>query len=211
MTVAAILLAAGASRRMGEPKPLLAWGDTTLIQFEYGELAASCVDEIVIVCGHRMEHVRRALGEAERHVVFNPRWPQGRSTSLATGASALLRPVLNAGAPRPDAVVVQNVDQPTRAAIIDRLVDELMSGKHDIVQPSYLDAAGAMHGGHPVVIAGRLLEELAAVTEVTLGLRAVTERHTPHRVPFEGEPAVWLDLDTPDVLDEARRAFGVAG
>ena len=67
-----------------------------------------------------------------------------------------------------------------------------------------------MHGGHPVVVSGRLLEELAAVTEATFGLRAVVQAHPPHRIPFEREPAVWLDLDTPDVLDEARRAFGVA-
>jgi CTP:molybdopterin cytidylyltransferase MocA len=151
--------------------------------------------------------VRRALGDAERHIVFNPRWPQGRSTSLATGAAALLRD----GHPRPDAVVVQNVDQPTRASIIDRLVDELLRGDYDVVQPSYADDAGAEHGGHPVVLAGRLLEDLAAVTEPTLGLRAVVDRHPAHRVPFEDEPAVRFDLDTPEVVDEARRAFGVAG
>ena len=124
MTIAAILLAAGASRRMGQPKPLLAWGDETLIEFEYGQLAASLVDDIVIVCGNRMEYVRRTLGDAARHIVFNPRWPQGRSTSLAAGAAALLRRTVEEGAPRPDAIVIQNVDQPTRAAIIDRLIME---------------------------------------------------------------------------------------
>ena len=211
MTVAAILLAAGASRRMGEPKPLLAWGDATLIEWEYAQLAASCVDDIVIVCGSRMERVRRVLGGGARHIVFNAGWPQGRATSLAAGATALLRAALDGGRPRPEAVVIQNVDQPTRAAIIDRLVMERGRGAHDIVQPSYRDAAGGVHGGHPVVISGLLLEELAAVTEATLGLRAVVERHPPHRVPFEGDPAVWLDLDTPDLLDEARRTFGVAG
>lgn len=205
MTIAALLLAAGASRRMGSPKPLLPWGDVTLIEWEYGQLMASVVDDIVIVCGARAEQVRRVLGPAERHLVFNPRWPQGRATSLAEGARALLRP----GRPQPEAIVIQNVDQPTRSSIIDRLVEARRAGDHDIVQPAWEDEAGRPHGGHPVVVAGRLLPELAAVTEATLGLRAVVDRHPPVRVPFDRDPAVWLDLDTPDLLDEARRVFGI--
>ena len=205
MTVAAILLAAGASRRMGSPKPLLPWGDCTLIEWEYAQLMASCVDDIVIVCGARAEQVRRVLGAAERHIVFNARWPQGRATSLAEGARALLR----SGRDQPEAIVIQNVDQPTRPSIIDRLVAARREGDCDAVQPRYEDDAGVEHGGHPVVVAGRLLPELARVTDATFGLRAVLERHPPVRVPFERDPAVWLDLDTPDLLHEARLVFGI--
>ena len=205
MTVAAILLAAGASRRMGSPKPLLAWGDCTLIGWEYTQLMASCVDDIVIVSGAKTEEVRRALGAAERHIVFNARWPQGRATSLAEGVRALLRP----GRATPECVVIQNVDQPTRPSIIDRLVAVRRERDADVVQPRYEDNEGAEHGGHPVVVSGRLLTELSRVTDATYGLRAVLERHPPHRVEFERDPAVWLDLDTPDVVEEARRVFGI--
>ena len=209
MTVAAILLAAGASRRMGSSKPLLPWGDCTLIEWEYAQLMASCVDDIVIVCGARMEQVRRVLGPAARHIVFNAGWPQGRATSLAEGARALLHRVRSEDHEPPECIVIQNVDQPTRPAIIDRLVAARREGDRDVVQPRYEDDAGREHGGHPVVVEGRLLPELARVTEATLGLRAVLERHPPARVPFERDPAVWLDLDTPDLLDEARRVFGI--
>src|SRR5690606_15974507 len=134
VTVAAILLAAGASRRMGFPKPLIPWGDCTLIEWEYRQLMASVVDDIVIVCGARMEEVRRALGPAAaRHIVFTPRWPQGRATSLAEGARALLR----AGRITPECVVIQNVDQPTRTSIIDRLVEARRERDLDAVQPRY--------------------------------------------------------------------------
>ena len=205
MTVSAILLAAGASRRMGSPKPLLAWGDGTLIEWEYAQLMASVVDDIVIVCGARMEHVRRVLGTAERHIVFNPRWPQGRATSLAAGAAALLHPDREV----PEAIVIQNVDQPTRPSIIDRLVEARRERDLDVVQPSYKAEDGSTHGGHPVVLAGRLLTELSSVTDATYGLRAVLERHTPTKIPFERDPAVWIDLDTPDLLPDARRVFGI--
>ncbi len=205
MTVAAILLAAGASSRMGEPKPLVRWGDRTLIEWELDQLLASCVDEIVVVVGNRAERVRRILGESgERYLVFNQRWPQGRATSLAKGAAALLAP----GRPRPSVVVVQNVDQPAPAHVIDRLVATLRERAVEAIQPTYLDAAGKEHGGHPVVLAGALLEELAAATEATEGLRAILQRHPPLRLPMPDEPSIALDLDTPEALAEGRRVLG---
>lgn len=219
MTVAAILLAAGASRRMGSPKPLLPWGDCTLIEWEYAQLMASCVDDIVVVCGAKAEHVRRVLGTAEQHIVFNPRWPQGRATSLAAGALALMRPgrevqpgaggAMSANAGGLEAVVIQNVDQPTRPSIIDRLVEARRADDLDVVQPGYEADDGTIHGGHPVVVSGRLLGELSRVTDATYGLRAVLQRHPPVRIPFERDPAVWIDLDTPDLVPEARRVFGI--
>jgi molybdenum cofactor cytidylyltransferase len=204
--VAAILLAAGASQRMGHPKPLLPWGSRTLIEWEIDQLMASCVDDIVVVAGRRCEEIRRTLGTGSRWVVFNPRWPQGRATSLATGARALLS---NSRGALPDAVVVLNVDQPALAPVIDRLVHELREHDCSAVQPSYREIDGAEHGGHPIVLAGGLLPELANVTEATLGMRAVLERHPPRRIPMPDEPCVRLDLDTPDDLAEARRIFGL--
>ena len=146
MSVAAIVLAAGASSRMGSPKPLLSWGDASLLGWEIDELGHSQIEDIVVVTGAYADDVRRALPAGQRmHCVFNARWAQGRSTSLAAGATALLSPSRR----RPDAVVIQNVDQPTRADIIDRLVDELRSTGAEAVQPSYLGSRG-----HPVVVAG---------------------------------------------------------
>ena len=200
MTVAAIVLAAGASTRMGSPKPLLAWGDQTLLAFELDELRRSCVDDIVVVTGARADDVRRSLADSARHCVFNARWPQGRATSLACGATALLAPSL----PRPEAVVIQNVDQPTHAEIVDRLVDELRTSGAEIVQPSYQGQAG-----HPVVLAGALLEELAQASEQRLGLRGVLESHPPRRFAMDGEPIVRVDRDTPEALSAGRLLFGV--
>lgn len=209
MTVAAILLAAGASSRMGEPKPLVRWGGRTLIEWERDQLLASCVEEIVIVTGSRAQAVRAALGEAGRYLVFNQRWPQGRATSLAKGAAALLA----AGRPRPSVVVVQNVDQPVPARVIDRLVEAFRArvaegARIEAVQPAYRDAAGREHGGHPVVLDGALLEELARADEEAEGLRDILRRHPPLRLPMPDEPSVALDLDTPEALAEGRRVLG---
>ena len=201
MTVAAIVLAAGESRRMGSPKALLPWGDQSLLAWELDQLAASSVDEIVVVLGARSEAIRRSLGEGARYCVFNQRWPQGRATSLVRGAEALLR----GGRAAPEATVIQNVDQPTRPDIIDALVDELRRARVDAVQPEYQG-----HGGHPVVIAGHVLPLLLRAEERTLGLRGILEQHPPLKIPMEDQPVVALDLDTPETLPAARALLGVA-
>lgn len=200
MTTAAIILAAGASKRMGQPKALIPWGDRTLLNWELDELLRSSVDDIVVVIGRRAEDVRRSLGGGARYSVFNQRWPQGRATSLAKGAETLVA----GGRAAPSAVVIQNVDQPSRADIIDRLLAELRSSGAEAVQPSYQGKAG-----HPVVLDGSLIPELIAATEATLGLRAIIERHPPRLLAMDDEPVVRIDLDTPDTLDSARQLLGV--
>lgn len=213
MNAAAIVLAAGASRRMGSPKPLLPWGDRTLLAWELAELRRSCVgDGIVVVTGAHADAVRRSLGEWGGYCVFNPRWAQGRATSLVAGAQAFLKMARprTPGSPadiapsRPDVIVVQNADQPTRADIVDRLAEELRASGAEAVQPSHRGARG-----HPVALDGALLEELAAASEEELGLRSVLRRHPPRRLPMDDEPIVRLDLDTPDALAEGRRLCGV--
>lgn len=198
--IAAILLAAGESRRMGSPKALLPWGGQTLLAWEIEQLLASSVDEIVVVLGARSEEVRRSLGEASQHCVFNQRWAHGRSTSLAKGADALLR----GGSEVPEATVIQNVDQPTRPDIIDALVERLRSDRLDAVQPQR-DG----HGGHPVVVSGTVLPLLLGADEATFGLRGVLQQHPATKVPMEDEPVVSLDLDTPDTVSPARALLGV--
>ncbi|MEX2372376.1 MAG: NTP transferase domain-containing protein, partial [Dehalococcoidia bacterium] len=81
MSNAAILLAAGASTRMGREKPLLPWAGTTLIEHELQVLRDAHIERIAIVLGARAEFVRRHIGWG-MPLVFNPRWASGRATSL---------------------------------------------------------------------------------------------------------------------------------
>ena len=133
MIAAAIVLAAGASTRMGRPKPLLPWGNSTLLAWELKELLHSCVGDIVVVTGAHADEVRGSLGDCARYCTFNPLWALGRAGSLACGAHTLL----HYGQTPLEAIMVQNVDQPTRHDIIDRLFEEIHSSGAEAVQPSY--------------------------------------------------------------------------
>jgi molybdenum cofactor cytidylyltransferase len=200
VNVAAIILAAGASSRMGRAKALLPWHDTTLLGHEIEVLREAGVGQISVVIGMHAQQIRRAVPVA-MPFVFNPRWAQGRATSLAKGASVLKRD------PAPDAILVQNVDQPTTVAVVQRLIEVFQESGADAVQPVYRDEHGQEHGGHPVLLSGTLLPALLEAREATEGLRGVLHTKRVERVSIE-DPTVALDLDTREAYEAARAALG---
>jgi len=195
MTVAAILLAGGESRRMGSPKPLLKWGGRTLIEYQLEQLKPPAVDRLVVVLGHRADEVRPYVHRAGAQAVINELYAEGRASSLRVGAAALPEEI--------EAVLVLNVDQPRPRWVIERLVEEHRRGGNLITVPSF----GGQRG-HPPVLAGSLLPELREVREATQGLRAVVERHQAevHEVPFDSE-VVLLDINRPEEYERARASY----
>ncbi len=83
-----IILAAGASTRMGRPKQLLPLGGRSMLQRTLDEAAASCLDELVLVLGHRSQEILDELQLPDRpscRVVLNRRYSVGQSSSLVLG------------------------------------------------------------------------------------------------------------------------------
>jgi molybdenum cofactor cytidylyltransferase len=192
---AAILLAAGESARMGEPKPLLPWGERTLIEYQLEELTGCGVDEIVVVLGYEAERVRPLAVAGGARVVLNQAYRRGRASSLRAGVSVLQDDV--------DAVLVASADQPRPRTLLRHLLDVHRNGTAQITIPTYEGRRG-----HPTVVAGALMAELRTVEEKNLGLRGLLERHVAavHGVPVPS-PLVLLDLNTPEEYERARRDY----
>jgi molybdenum cofactor cytidylyltransferase len=195
--VAALLLAAGLSSRMGRPKPLLPWGGQTLVEFQVGQMKAAGIDDVIVVTGHEAAAVSGALAHSGARVVFNPRFIEGRAGSVRTGAAALGEGV--------EQIVLLSVDQPRPAAITRALIEaHAMSGAL-IAVPRYDGRRG-----HPVVFAGTLLAELRTVDEAGEGLRAVRRAHAGGTIEVEvDDPRALLDVNTPGAYAEALRLFGL--
>src|SRR6266705_6568886 len=102
--VAAILLAAGRSRRMGAFKPLLPFGETTVVETCVNNLQATSVGELVVVVGHRADDVRNILKERRLRFAFNPDPESEMSVSIARGIEQIDSDT--------KAVVIALVDQP---------------------------------------------------------------------------------------------------
>lgn len=197
MTTAAILLAAGESTRMGTPKPLLSWGDATLIEYQVRELAAAGIDDIVAVLGHAADAVRPCV-PPEARVVVNEAYRDGRASSLRTGAGVLPGDA--------DPILVLNVDQPRPRDVLCSLLASHRDGGALITLPV---AEGRR--GHPPVLAGHLLPELRNASEEARGLRGVIGAHQEAvREADLSAPVVLLDINTPADYRRALARFGMA-
>jgi molybdenum cofactor cytidylyltransferase len=194
--IRALLFAAGESRRMGSPKPLLPWRGQPLVAYQVTQLRDAGVDEVVVVTGHAAAEVGPIAEAAGGRVVENPDYQSGRASSIRAGALALSDDTL--------AVVTLNVDQPRPAALIRQVLDAHRSSGAMITTPEHDGRRG-----HPVLFDGSLLPELRAVQEETEGLRAVVRRHSGRRqITPIADPIIHLEFNTPEEYAAAMAAMG---
>ena len=190
--VAAILLAAGQSRRMGAFKPLLPFGDKTVIESCLDYLSE--IENVVVVLGHRADEIRGLLQNVT--IAINPDPNSEMGASIGVGLRALPSTT--------KAVVIALVDHPAVPAnVVSQLIEEWNSGGR-IVLPTWQN-----RGGHPVLVDLSFRAELLSLDQ-TGGLRQLLKTHQAHvkRVPVDS-PFVARDMDTwDDYLALHEEAFG---
>lgn len=196
--IAAVLLAAGRSRRMGAFKPLLPFGGVSVVEACVDALRGAGVAEVVVVVGHRGDEVRAAL--AHLHGVrfaLNESAGSEMGVSVARGVESLSGEAA--------AALVALVDQPAvPPAEIRRLFDERRRTGARLVVPEWRG-----RGGHPVLVDLAFREELLTLVPAE-GLRALFDAHRAEvlRVPA-GSPYVTRDMDTrEDYLALHTEVFG---
>lgn len=198
--IAALILAAGASRRMGSPKPLLDWHGYPLIQYQIQQLRDAGCDRVVVVLGDRADRILCFINNDPQTIVIrNPDYRQGRASSVRVGASAL--------PPATQWIAVLGIDQPRPATISKQLIKASSNSSAAIIVPSHQGRRG-----HPTLFAGHLLPEMLRVQEESLGLRAILQHHRDEvqEVEMAGKEAeiVLLDLNTPQDYENARKVWG---
>lgn len=182
--VAAVILAAGASTRFGQPKQLLDWGGVPLLTHVADVPLAAGLAPVIVVLGCRAEAARAALGTRPVQAVMNWRWKEGLSTSVQTGLAML--------PPETEAVIFLQCDQPLITAdLLQALLACFEETGSAIVHPAH---AGQRRT--PVLFARRLFPELAAVSGDEGG-RAVIARHVGEVTTVEvANPDLLADIDT---------------
>ena len=188
--IAAVVLAAGRSTRMGGPNKLLqSVGGRALVRIAAETALASRASRVVVVTGHQAGEVEAALQGLSVTFVHNPDYAEGLSTSVRTGIAALPASV--------DAAVICLGDMPrVGPALIDRLIEAFdPSSGALIVLPSHRGQRG-----NPVLWARRFFEDLKAL-EGDTGARQILARHGDGvvEVPVADEGASF-DVDTPEAL-----------
>lgn len=203
--VAAIVLAGGASRRMGVPKAGLLHEGRTFLACVLGALRAGGVGDAVVVSGSAHEAVLDALPAVHpASVLRNPQPERGQLSSLKVALAAL-----RTRATPPAAAVVALVDHPAvRASTVARMLDAWSgraAGDDARSAPVILVPTHDGRRGHPVLFAADVWEELLATPD-EVGARAVVHAN-PGRVRevVVDDPGVHIDVDTPaDLLSLPR-------
>ena len=212
--VAALLLAAGESSRMGDFKALLPWRDKTLIQDQVAALTGCGASPIVAVVGYQGEAIESLIrGARGVWCTRNPDYRQGKTTSIKAGLQVLRQLLESAkGNYVAKAILILNVDQPRSPETLSRIVDlhfHAGAGRQAGSPTLITIPTHQGKGGHPIVLSTSLLAELMDISEETLGLRAVVRRHQKDTQRVEiASREVLIDLNTPQDYQEALSVSG---
>lgn len=197
--VAAIVLAAGMSRRMGLPKQLMPLGDKTLLEHALANVRSAEVSEIVLVLGAHADEIEQKIATDGLKIVINSLYEQGMGTSIRAGLAAL--------DPSTTAALIVLADQPfVRPTTLDQLISYHAEHRSQITLPLYKGFRG-----NPVLLDRSVFPELTGLSG-DVGCRAIFGTHTRgiHKVPVN-DIGVLLDIDTMDDLRHLRLLAGSDG
>ena len=198
LPIGAVVLAAGRSSRMGEPKQLLALGGKTLLQRTLENVCASQAQDIVLVLGFAAQAITTQIEVEGVRVVINPDHQQGMGTSLRAGLAALDA--------QTQAALIVLADQPfVSPTTLDQIINHYQQSDGQIVIPTYRGFRG-----NPVLLDRSVFPEVMALSG-DIGCRAIFGDHLDGivKVPV-GDIGILLDIDTPEDLARWQQ-FGKQG
>lgn len=193
--LAAVILSAGASSRMGRPKALLPYREGTFLEHLIRVTRHPRIGVTRIVLGAGADAIQSAAKLDPSLVVLNPDWEKGQLSSICAGLRSLI-------GIDTDGMVLCPVDHPlVSAGLVNELVERFYSEGRAVVVPTYKGRRG-----HPAIFSSALYAELLAAP-VDKGARAVVWAHAGDvlEVPTDEEGVV-LNLNDPDML---KRALGM--
>ena len=195
--IAAVILGAGRSTRMGGPNKLLAEiGGRPLVRIAVEQALASRARPVVVVTGHQRDKVEAALEGLDVQRVHNPNFAEGLSTSVKAGLVAVPDDV--------DGAIVCLGDMPqVSAPLIDKLIAAFDPERGALVVVPTIDGKR----GNPVVWARRFFPELMAL-DGDIGARHLIGRYPEavSEVPLT-DTAALVDVDTPEALVRVKAEF----
>jgi len=191
--IAAIVLAAGQSRRMGRPKLTLPWGNRTVIEQVITILLESGIREIVVVSGGYRELLEEVLAPYPVSMIYNPNFKQSEMTeSLKTGIQKLSETT--------QAFLVVLGDQPSiDAAVIRQVVARYQEEGPKLVIPSY-----NMRRGHPWLIDRSLWNDLLSLNPEETMRDFLNRNQKGIQYEVVDNPEILMDIDTPEDYDRFR-------
>lgn len=195
--ISGILLAAGLSTRMGEPKQLLPFADSTIVETVVDNMLDAKFSEVIVVVGHCAEQIQEIISDCAVKTVFNPDYHKGMLTSVQAGVRSLNLANVNESR---NAFSLMLVDQPfITSTLIDKIIDAYTQVEKGIVLPSY-----DYRRGHPVIFNKKYADEILSLSLNSDGVRTLYKTYSEdiHYVEV-GTDAVLRDIDYKEDYERA--------
>jgi len=193
--VAAVVLAAGSSRRMGRNKLLLALGGESVLRRAVRSAVDAGLDPVIVVLGHDADRAGEELAGLRCLPVLNPDHARGMNGSIRAGIAAVPRAAI--------AAVVALADMPlVSSAMLVELVARYRAGVTPLVASIYGDVLAP-----PMLYDRALFGELGALDGDGCGKRVV-KRHRAEALTVAWPPAALVDLDLPEDYERVRAGLG---
>jgi molybdenum cofactor cytidylyltransferase len=190
--IAAIVLAAGLSSRMGSNKLLAPVNGVPLLRRTVEAAVAAHLEPVIVVTGHEAKEVEQALAGLPVRFVSNPRYAEGQSTSLRLGVQAVPE--------TSDGVMVLLGDMPE---VPPALLERMIAAFSPVEGRAICIASAGGKRGNPVLWARRFLPEMEGITGDT-GAKHLIARYDDAVCEVEGDASVLRDVDTPEALAALR-------
>ena len=150
---------------MGEPKQLLPFGESTIVETVVDSMLGAKFDEVIVVVGHCASEIQEQLGTRPIRTVFNADYREGMLTSAQAGVRARKAS---------DAFALMLVDQPfITSVLIDQVIDAYMQTEQGIALPSY-----NYRRGHPVLFHQRYADDILALGAESGGVRTLFKKYS---------------------------------
>lgn len=184
--ITALILAAGQSKRMGQPKMLLPWGKTTILGQVIDIFKAAGIEDILVVTGGAREEVEALVGNSAR-TVFNPDFAEGEMLSSVQAGLAGLQP-------ETEAVLIGLGDQPqVQERSVRLVVEEHTKSGAALIVPSF-----QMRRGHPWLVARPHWNEILRMGPPETPRDFLNRHASEIRYVEIIDPGILKDLDTPE-------------
>jgi molybdenum cofactor cytidylyltransferase len=208
--ISALILAAGQSKRMGQPKMLLPWGETTVLENVIATFKAAGIEAVIVITGGDRERVEALVGDTAQ-TLFNPNYAQGemlssvqaglaflRATSPKSASRRIIDKSLNksgfGGGREGDAVLIGLGDQPqVQERCVRLVVDEYRKNATPLVVPSF-----QRRRGHPWLIAHPYWDEILWMRAPESLRDFLNRRAQDIRYVEIDNSSILQDLDTPE-------------
>jgi molybdenum cofactor cytidylyltransferase len=204
MSIVAVVLAAGASRRMGQAKQLLPYNGQSLLRRAVTAAQDSDCEAVIVVLGANADSFQSEISRTAAHAVINQQWEQDMSSSIRCGLNRV-----ESLQPEASAVLLMLCDQPL---IVGESINRLIDGyrkRRPLIAASQYEIGDEVVWGVPAVFSRAVFPELANLVG-NAGAKSVITRHK-ERALFIAVPEAALDLDTISDYESAVNPRGHIG